>query len=203
MAPSSGSPYTQSCKNRGIKDIFIACVDGLTASPKPPGVSRLETSVQLCMVHKTASANWYRRTIHARSRHRECERSEYPSTSYSVSLIISFVMSGNTKCVARHRASVDFPVAGRPETMMSAGIDTDESVNFTYLLYKESRRHPSLLLQRMIIHHARQVCMSASLVRYWARSHSNTSASSSCSALRLRSRVGSSGISVSFQTRKK
>ena len=69
--------------------------------------------------------------------------------------------------------------------------------------YNQNGWHPDLLLQQMIIRHVRQVCISASLVRYWARSYCSTSASSSCSALRLRSRAGSSGISVSFQTRKK
>src|SRR5262249_19817391 len=103
----------------------------------------------------------------------------------------------------RRRASVDFPVAGRPEIMMSVGTDTDELVNFTSLLYNQNRWPSGLLLQQMTIRHVHQVCMSASLVLYLARSHSSTSASSSWNALRLRSRAGSSGISVSFQTRKK
>lgn len=38
-------------KNRGVKDIFIACVDGLKGFPEAIGTIFPKTQVQLCMVH--------------------------------------------------------------------------------------------------------------------------------------------------------
>ena len=41
-------------QNRGLKDIFIACVDGLTGFPDAIEAVFPKTSVQLCIVHKRA-----------------------------------------------------------------------------------------------------------------------------------------------------
>ena len=38
-------------KNRGIKDVFVACVDGLTGFPDIIGAVFPKTQVQLCRVH--------------------------------------------------------------------------------------------------------------------------------------------------------
>lgn len=38
-------------QNRGVKDIFIACVDGLTGFPEAIESAFPQTRVQLCMVH--------------------------------------------------------------------------------------------------------------------------------------------------------
>ena len=38
-------------KNRGIKDVFVACVDGLTGFPDAIGAVFPKTQVQLCIVH--------------------------------------------------------------------------------------------------------------------------------------------------------
>jgi putative transposase len=38
-------------KNRGVQDIFIACVDGLTGLPDAIAVTYPQTLVQLCIVH--------------------------------------------------------------------------------------------------------------------------------------------------------
>jgi putative transposase len=38
-------------KNRGIKDVFIACVDGLTGFPEAIAAAFPKTQVQLCIVH--------------------------------------------------------------------------------------------------------------------------------------------------------
>ena len=38
-------------QNRGVKDIFIACVDGLTGLPEAIEALYPQTRVQLCMVH--------------------------------------------------------------------------------------------------------------------------------------------------------
>jgi putative transposase len=38
-------------KNRGISDIFIACVDGLKGFPEAIEALYPQTQVQLCMVH--------------------------------------------------------------------------------------------------------------------------------------------------------
>ena len=39
-------------KNRGIKDVFVACVDGLTGFPDAIGAVFPKTQVQLCIVHR-------------------------------------------------------------------------------------------------------------------------------------------------------
>ncbi len=38
-------------QNRGVKDIFIACVDGLTGFPEAIETVYLQTQIQLCIVH--------------------------------------------------------------------------------------------------------------------------------------------------------
>lgn len=38
-------------RNRGVKDIFIACVDGLSGFPEAIEAVYPQTRVQLCMVH--------------------------------------------------------------------------------------------------------------------------------------------------------
>lgn len=38
-------------QNRGIKDIFIACVDGLKGFPETINTAYPDTKVQLCIVH--------------------------------------------------------------------------------------------------------------------------------------------------------
>jgi transposase-like protein len=38
-------------QNRGVKDIFIACVDGLIGLPEATQSVYPQTRVQLCMVH--------------------------------------------------------------------------------------------------------------------------------------------------------
>jgi transposase-like protein len=38
-------------KNRGVKDVFVACVDGLTGFPDAIGAVFPQTQVQLCIVH--------------------------------------------------------------------------------------------------------------------------------------------------------
>lgn len=38
-------------QNRGIKDIFIACVDGLNGFPEVINTAYPDTKVQLCIVH--------------------------------------------------------------------------------------------------------------------------------------------------------
>jgi putative transposase len=46
-------------KNRGVSDIFIACVDGLTGFPKAIETVYPQTQVQLCIVHQVrASLNY-------------------------------------------------------------------------------------------------------------------------------------------------
>ena len=46
-------------QNRGVKDIFIACVDGLTGFPEAIEVVFPQTSVQLCIVHLVRNALSY------------------------------------------------------------------------------------------------------------------------------------------------
>jgi putative transposase len=52
-------------KNRGLQDIFIACVDGLTGFPQAIESVYPQTTVQLCIVHLTRASlnyvNWKER----------------------------------------------------------------------------------------------------------------------------------------------
>jgi len=38
-------------RNRGVKDVFIACVDGLKGFPEPIEAVYPDAEVQLCIVH--------------------------------------------------------------------------------------------------------------------------------------------------------
>jgi putative transposase len=38
-------------QNRGVKDLFITCMDGLTGLPEAVETLYPQTRVQLCMVH--------------------------------------------------------------------------------------------------------------------------------------------------------
>jgi putative transposase len=46
-------------QNRGIQDIFIACVDGLTGFPDAISVAYPRTKVQLCIVHMVRNSLRY------------------------------------------------------------------------------------------------------------------------------------------------
>ncbi len=46
-------------QNRGVKDFFIACVDGLTGLPEAIETVYPQTRVQLCMVHLVRNALRY------------------------------------------------------------------------------------------------------------------------------------------------
>ena len=43
-------------KNRGIKDVFMACVDGLTGFPEAIAAAFPKTQVQLCIVHRVPNS---------------------------------------------------------------------------------------------------------------------------------------------------
>src|SRR5712691_1852570 len=50
--------FTQ-LQNRGLKDIFIACMDGLTGLPEAVETLYPQTRVQLCMVHMVCNSLTY------------------------------------------------------------------------------------------------------------------------------------------------
>jgi putative transposase len=52
--PSSGCRCSTPLQNRGLKDIFIACVDGLSGLPEAIETIYPQTRVQLCMVQRVA-----------------------------------------------------------------------------------------------------------------------------------------------------
>lgn len=54
-------------QNRGVKDIFIACVDGLTGLPQAIETAYPHTRVQLCMVHLVRNSLRYVSYKHMRS----------------------------------------------------------------------------------------------------------------------------------------
>ena len=60
---TEGAKFWLSCltdlKNRGLSDIFIACVDGLSGFPEAIRAAYPQTSVQLCIVHLVRAALRY------------------------------------------------------------------------------------------------------------------------------------------------
>src|SRR6202011_3596473 len=63
LAANEGAKFWLSCltdlKNRGLSDIFIACVDGLTGFADAIRAAYPQTKVQLCIVHLVRAALRY------------------------------------------------------------------------------------------------------------------------------------------------
>jgi putative transposase len=63
LAPNEGAKFWLSCltdlKNRGLQDMFVACVDGLTGFPEAIRAAYPQTKVQLCVVHLVRAALKY------------------------------------------------------------------------------------------------------------------------------------------------
>jgi transposase-like protein len=63
LAQHEGAKFWLSCltdlKNRGLSDIFVACVDGLTGFPEAIRAAYPQTKVQLCVVHLVRAALKY------------------------------------------------------------------------------------------------------------------------------------------------
>jgi putative transposase len=63
LSATEGAKFWLSCltdlKNRGLDDIFIACVDGLTGFPEAIRTAYPHTKVQLCIVHLVRAALKY------------------------------------------------------------------------------------------------------------------------------------------------
>jgi len=63
LGENEGAKFWLSCltdlKNRGLRDIFVACVDGLSGFPEAIRAAYPETSVQLCIVHLVRAALRY------------------------------------------------------------------------------------------------------------------------------------------------
>lgn len=63
LAQSEGAKFWLSCltdlQSRGLKDLFVACVDGLTGFPEAIRAAYPEAKVQLCVVHLVRAALKY------------------------------------------------------------------------------------------------------------------------------------------------
>jgi transposase-like protein len=63
LGESEGAKFWLSCltdlKNRGLRDIFVACIDGLSGFAEAIRAAYPQTSVQLCIVHLVRSALRY------------------------------------------------------------------------------------------------------------------------------------------------
>jgi transposase-like protein len=63
LGEAEGAKFWLSCltdlKSRGLQDIFIACVDGLTGFPEAIRAAYPQTKVQLCIVHLVRAALKY------------------------------------------------------------------------------------------------------------------------------------------------
>jgi putative transposase len=63
LAESEGAKFWLSCltdlKNRGLRDIFVACIDGLSGFAEAIHAAYPQTSVQLCIVHLVRAALRY------------------------------------------------------------------------------------------------------------------------------------------------
>jgi transposase-like protein len=63
LAQNEGAKFWLSCltdlKSRGLRDIFVACIDGLSGFPEAIRAAYPETKVQLCIVHLVRAALRY------------------------------------------------------------------------------------------------------------------------------------------------
>jgi len=63
LGQNEGAKFWLSCltdlKNRGLQDLFVACVDGLTGFPEAIRAAYPQTKVQLCVVHLVRAALKY------------------------------------------------------------------------------------------------------------------------------------------------
>jgi putative transposase len=63
LAQNEGAKFWLACltdlKNRGLQDLFVACVDGLTGFPEAIRAAYPQTKVQLCVVHLVRAALKY------------------------------------------------------------------------------------------------------------------------------------------------
>ena len=63
LAETEGAKFWLACltdlKNRGLNDIFVACIDGLSGFPEAIRAVYPQTSVQLCLVHLVRAALRY------------------------------------------------------------------------------------------------------------------------------------------------
>jgi putative transposase len=63
LAENEGAKFWLACltdlKNRGLEDIFVACIDGLSGFAEAIHVAYPQTSVQLCIVHLVRAALRY------------------------------------------------------------------------------------------------------------------------------------------------
>lgn len=63
LGENEGAKFWLSCltdlKNRGLRDIFVACIDGLSGFPEAIRAAYPQTSVQLCIVHLVRAALRY------------------------------------------------------------------------------------------------------------------------------------------------
>lgn len=63
LSETEGAKFWLSCltdlKNRGLHDIFVACIDGLSGFPEAIRAAYPDTSVQLCIVHLVRAALRY------------------------------------------------------------------------------------------------------------------------------------------------
>jgi transposase-like protein len=62
LGENEGAKFWLSCltdlQNRGLRDIFVACIDGLSGFPQAIHAAYPQTSVQLCIVHLLRAASW-------------------------------------------------------------------------------------------------------------------------------------------------
>jgi len=63
LSENEGAKFWLSCltdlKNRGLRDIFVACIDGLSGFPEAIRAAYPQTNVQLCIVHLVRAALRY------------------------------------------------------------------------------------------------------------------------------------------------
>ncbi len=72
--PSSGSRCLTDLKNRGLRDIFVACIDGLSGFAEAIHAAYPQTKVQLCIVHLVRAALRYVSTRTARRWSRDLKK---------------------------------------------------------------------------------------------------------------------------------
>ena len=85
LAVSEGAKFWLSCltdlKDRGVEDIFIACVDGLSGFSEAIRAAFPETKVQRCIVHLVRAALKYTCLLYTSPSPRDRQKSRMPSSA--------------------------------------------------------------------------------------------------------------------------
>ena len=141
LAESEGAKFwlhvLTDLKNRGLNDIFVACIDGLAGFPDAIRVAYPQTKVQLCVVHLVRAALRYVADKDSKAVVRDLKtitrprRSWRRSNRWRVRSSVAVAISDDREGVAGEVAELSLPLEATPTPIRKAISTTNaiESVN--------------------------------------------------------------------------